>query len=141
MSRTITIDVVLPHPPAEVWRALTDPTALADWLMPVEVFAPVVGQKFVLRAKPMPGWDGVVNCEVTEVDEPHRLAYTWHGSNMRHPTTVTWQLSEADNGTRLQLEHSGFSGILLAFLHRNGWRRIVHKRLATHLTRAEAHED
>jgi hypothetical protein len=60
---------------------------------------------------------------------------------MRHPTTVTWQLSEVDSGIRLQLEHSGFSGILLAFLHRNGWRRIVHKRLATHLTRAEAHED
>jgi len=136
MSRDITVEVDLPHPPALVWSALTDPEALATWLMPVEDFAPVVGQKFVLRAKPMPGWDGIVHCEVTEVDEPHVLTYAWRGSAMRHTTTVRWQLSAVDNGTRLRLEHNGFTGLaglLLQFMHSTGWRRIVRTRLAGHL--------
>jgi uncharacterized protein YndB with AHSA1/START domain len=51
------------------WQALTDPQALAEWLMPVEGFAPVVGREFRLRARPMPGWDGVIDGKVLEVDE------------------------------------------------------------------------
>jgi uncharacterized protein YndB with AHSA1/START domain len=136
MARDITVDVDLPYPPAEVWLALTDPAALAEWLMPVENFAPVVGQQFTLRAKPMPGWDGIVHCEVTEVDEPHRLAYSWRGSKMRRPTTVNWQLSEVDTGAHLRLEHSGFTGLgglVLAFMHRTGWPKLVRTRLAGHL--------
>jgi uncharacterized protein YndB with AHSA1/START domain len=136
MSRDITVEADLPYRPTEVWLALTDPAALAEWLMPVEGFAPVVGQKFTLRAKPVPGWDGVVHCEVTEVDEPRRLVYTWRGSKMRKATRVVWQLSAVDGGTHLRLDHDGFSGIggaILAFLHRGGWRKIVHSRLAGHL--------
>lgn len=136
MSRDITVEVDLPHPPDVVWLALTDPAALAEWLMPVDGFAPVVGQAFTVRAKPMPGWDGVVHCQVTEVDEPHRLAYTWRGSRMRETTTVTWQLSAVDDGTRLRLEHNGFTslgGMLLQFMHGAGWRKIVRNRLASHV--------
>src|SRR5262245_19402718 len=97
--------------------------------MPVEDFAAVVGQKFTVRAKPMPGWDGVVHCEVTEVDEPNRLAYTWRGSRMRESTIVVWTLSTADGGTRLRLDHTGFSSILMAFMHRGGWRRMLRTKL------------
>ncbi|HYQ62856.1 SRPBCC domain-containing protein [Actinophytocola sp.] len=137
MTRDITVDVELPHGPETVWRALTDPAALAEWLMPVRDFEPVVGQRFTVHAKPMPGWDGVVHCEVTAVDEPHTLAYTWRGSRMRATTTVTWTLSESAPGrTRLLLQHNGFpglSGAVLAFMHRNGWRRMMTTRLAAHL--------
>lgn len=136
MARDITVEVDLPYRPAEVWLALTDPAALGEWLMPVENFAAVVGRRFTLRAKPVPGWDGVVHCEVTEVDEPHRLAYTWRGSTMRTATTVVWQLSPTAGGTRLRLDHNGFTGIggaILAFLHRGGWRKIAGSRLAGHL--------
>lgn len=135
MARDITMEVDLPYPQDEVWLALTDPAALADWLMPVEDFAPIVGQKFTVRAKPMPGWDGIVHCEVTEVDEPNRLAYTWRGSKMRDTTTVSWSLSTVDGGTRLRLDHNGFSGILMAFMHRGGWRRMLHRKLTGHLGR------
>jgi uncharacterized protein YndB with AHSA1/START domain len=134
VARDITVEVELPYPPADVWAALTDPVALADWLMPVEDFAPVVGQKFTVRARPMPGWDGVVHCEVTEVDEPNRLAYTWRGSKMREATSVAWTLSTVDSGTRLRLDHTGFSGILMAFMHRMGWRKMLRAKLTRHLT-------
>jgi uncharacterized protein YndB with AHSA1/START domain len=137
MTREITVDVELPHAVEVVWQALTDPAAIAEWLMPVEDFAPVVGQRFVVRARPMPGWDGVVHCEVTAVDRPRELAYTWQGSKMRTATTVTWTLSEVAAGrTRLLLRHRGFPGLggaVLAFMHRSGWRKMVGVRLAAHL--------
>lgn len=142
MSRDITVEVDLPHRPEDVWLALTDPGALAEWLMPVDGFAPVVGTTFTLRAKPVPGWDGVVHCEVTEVDEPTRLAYTWRGSRMRDRTTVTWTLAGlSDGGTRLRLDHQGFTGLsgaVLAFMHRGGWKKLVRTGLVDHLRRTEA---
>ena len=142
MAKDIKLDVELPHPVDRVWRALTDPDALGEWLMPVENFAPVVGREFIVRAKPMPGWDGVVRCAVTEVEEPHTLAYTWRGSRMRTTTTVTWRLSTLDdNGTRLRLEHNGFTGLggaVLAFMHKGGWGKMVRTKLAGHLAKAAA---
>lgn len=108
MTRDITVDVELPHPRKAVWLALTDPAALAEWMMPVRDFAPEVGRRFTVHARPMPGWDGVVHCEVTAVDEPHVLSHTWRGSRMRTTTTVTWTLTETSTGgTRLQLQHNG----------------------------------
>jgi uncharacterized protein YndB with AHSA1/START domain len=139
MSRDIVVEVDLPHRLEEVWFALTDPGALAEWLMPVDGFAPVVGTKFTVRAKPMPGWDGIVHCEVTEVDRPNKLVYTWRGSQMRLTTTVTWSVSPSNGGTRLRLDHQGFTGLggaVLALMHRNGWKKMMRTRLADHLRRA-----
>jgi uncharacterized protein YndB with AHSA1/START domain len=65
-----------PHPPSKVWRVLTDPALIALWMMRPEGFAPIVGTKFKLVAKPQPGWRGFVECEVTEVLAPSVLSYT-----------------------------------------------------------------
>lgn len=134
MTRDITVDVELPHPRETVWRALTDPAALSQWLMPVTDFAPEVGRRFTVHAKPMPGWDGIVHCEVVTVDRPHTLAYTWRGSKMRTTTTVTWTLTApSPDRTRLVLRHDGFPGLagaVLAFMHTGGWRKMVGTRLA-----------
>src|SRR5689334_21523554 len=140
MPRDITVEVELPYPQAEVWQALTDPAALAEWLMPVRDFAPVVGTRFTFTAKPMPGWDGIVHCEVTEVEEPHRLAYTWQGSRMRAVTTVRWQLSTVDSAaTHLRLDHTGFTGLggfVLSLMLRSGWRRMLRDRITARLSRS-----
>lgn len=145
MPRDITLEIDLPHRPDDVWSALTDPAALAEWLMPVEGFAPVVGTTFTVHAKPMPGWDGVVHCEVTIADAPTKLAYTWRGSKMRTSTTVTWTLTSlGESSTRLRLDHQGFTGLpgaLLSLMHGGGWRKIVRTRLAAHLHRPTADEE
>jgi uncharacterized protein YndB with AHSA1/START domain len=117
-------EVVYPHPPERVWRALTDPDVLASWLMPNDI-DPQVGHRFTFRTKPAPGFDGIVRCEVLEADPPHRLVYTWAGGPTKaKPTTVAWTLSRVEGGTRLTLEHTGFSGLggffLKAMLGR-GW--------------------
>jgi uncharacterized protein YndB with AHSA1/START domain len=138
MRRDITLETDLPHPPPVVWQALTDPAALSEWLMPVDDFAPVVGRRFRLRAKPMPGWDGVIEGKVIEVDEPNRLAYSWQGSRMRSTTTVRWTLTALTDGTgtRLRLDHQGFEGLggaILAFMHSGGWKKFVTRQLAAYL--------
>jgi hypothetical protein len=61
---------------------------------------------------------------------------------MRNSTTVTWTITElSDGGTRLRLDHQGFTGLggaVLGFMHRGGWKKIVRARLADHLRRTEA---
>jgi uncharacterized protein YndB with AHSA1/START domain len=108
----ITVEYHLPHSPTKVWRALTESDLMAKWLMPND-FRAEVGHCFQFRAPPMPHWDGIVHCEVREVDPPWRLSYTWVGGSREAgtylDTTVTWRLSAAANGgTLLRLEHAGF---------------------------------
>src|SRR5688572_531281 len=111
MSETVVLDFEVNSPIERVWSALTDSDTLSKWMLfKTNDFQPVVGHAF--QFKDAPGWDGIVDCEVLEVDEPHRLSYTWAGSGGNTPpqaTVVTWTLAEADSGvTRLHLEQSGF---------------------------------
>lgn len=77
------------HPPDRVWRALTDPKALGTWLMPND-FVPELGHRFTFRTRPIPPYfDGIVHCEVIELDPPKSLAYTWGGMPGMH-TVMRW---------------------------------------------------
>lgn len=76
-----------------------------------EGFEPRVGCRFRFVGKPMAGWDGVVRCEVLEVDQPRLLRYSWRGSEDASPTDVTWRIESTREGSALTYEHTGFSGI------------------------------
>ena len=111
MSETVVVDVELKRSIERVWTALTDSATLSKWLLfKTNDFQPIVGHTFQLRDAP--GFDGVIDGEVIEVDEPHRLSYTWATSgqgDLPHSTTVTWTLTEGEGGvTRLHLEQRGF---------------------------------
>lgn len=103
---TIAFEFELPHPPEKVWRALTDPALLAEWLLPVFDLSLEPGAAFTFRRDPMPGWDGVVHCRVRESDPPRRLSYAWVVGDM--DTVVTFTLSARPGGTRMTLVQSGF---------------------------------
>lgn len=121
----IAVETVYPHPPERVWRALTDPDELEAWLMKND-FEPRVGHRFQFRDEPRPGWRGIVDCEVLEVEEPRRLAYTWRGDEEGEPTVVTFTLDPADGGTRLRLEHTGFrgfGGFVTRLILSRGWKK------------------
>ena len=75
-TRSIVIERVMPHPPEKIWRALTQGHLIEEWLMKND-FQPVVGHKFNFRAEPMPGWNGVTDCEVLIVEPNERLSYRW----------------------------------------------------------------
>lgn len=129
MQRDLRFEVVYPHPVEKVWRALTDPKAIAQWLMEND-FEPRLGHKFQFRSKPQPGWDGTSHCEVIELDPPRRLAYTWRGGPIDTVLRIT--LEPVAEGTRLVLEHTGFRGfkaVLVSLIMGSGWKRIVNQAI------------
>jgi uncharacterized protein YndB with AHSA1/START domain len=105
-TEALSFEFDLKHPPQKVWRALTDPALLAQWLLPVVDLKLASGAAFTFKAQPQPGWDGIVNCRVLEIDAPRKLRYSWVVGEM--DTVVTFTLTPTEAGTRLSLVHSGF---------------------------------
>jgi uncharacterized protein YndB with AHSA1/START domain len=99
-TRSVVVERELSHPPEKIWRALTQPHLIAEWLMKTD-FAPVVGRRFDFRAD----W-GAVDCEVLAVEPNRMLSYTWAAMGLE--SVVIWTLTPTDTGTRLRMEQSGF---------------------------------
>lgn len=110
--KTVSLDFHFKSPIEKVWFALTDSNTLSKWMMPFREndFKPVVGHKFQFRSEPKEGWNGIVDGEVLEVDEPHRLSYKWVSVGVS--TTVTWTLKQDEDGTtHVHFEQTGFEEI------------------------------
>ena len=105
-TESLSFEFDLPHEPEKVWRALTDPALLAEWLLPSVDFKLDPGAAFTFKAPPQPGWDGDVNCQVLEIEAPRELSYRWVVGDM--DTVVTFTLTPTPSGTRLSLVQSGF---------------------------------
>jgi len=105
---SIAFEFDLPHAPAKVWRALTDPALLAEWLLPVVNLELANGAAFTFEAPPQPGWDGRVHCRLLEIEVGRKLSYTWVVGDMEIDTVVTFTLTPTGQGTRLSLVQSGF---------------------------------
>ena len=99
-TRTVVIEREMAFPPEKIWRALTQPHLIEEWLMKSD-FKPDLNHRFNFRAD----W-GAVDCQVLEV-EPHRtLSYTWNAMGLE--SVVTWTLTPTSTGTHLRMEQSGF---------------------------------
>ena len=105
-TESISFEFELHHGPEKVWRALTDPVLLAEWLLPVVDLKLDPGAAFTFKAQPQPGWDGIVNCQVLEIEAERELSYRWVVGDM--DTIVTFTLTPTPSGTRLSLVQSGF---------------------------------
>ncbi|MDB4947461.1 MAG: yndB [Gemmatimonadetes bacterium] len=105
-TESLSFEFDLHHPPQKVWRALTDPVLLTEWLLPVTGLELHPGAAFTFNTEPKPGWDGVVNCRLLEMEAQRKLSYTWVVGGM--DTVVTFTLMPTASGTRLSLLHSGF---------------------------------
>jgi uncharacterized protein YndB with AHSA1/START domain len=137
MPRDLRFEAVYPHPIEKVWRAITDPKAISQWLMEND-FEPRLGHKFMFRSQPRPGWDGKSYCEVIELEPPRRLAYTWRGGPLDTVLRIT--LEPVAEGTRLVLEHSGFRGWKARMVSRimgRGWKGMVANKIPLVLGRME----
>jgi uncharacterized protein YndB with AHSA1/START domain len=99
-TRSVVVERDLPYPPQTVWRALSQPHLIEEWLMKND-FAAVVGQRFTLRAD----W-GSVDCQVLAAEPNKTLSYTWSAYGL--DSVITWTLTATAAGTHLRMEHAGF---------------------------------
>jgi uncharacterized protein YndB with AHSA1/START domain len=106
-TRSVVVERDFPHPPEKLWRALTQPHLIAEWLMSND-FKPAVGHKFNLSGE----WGGVLDCEVLAIEANRTLSYTWDFAHddpafdMR--SVVTFTLTPTATGTHLRVEQAGF---------------------------------
>jgi len=108
-TKSVVIERDLAHPPEKIWRALTQPHLLAEWLMQND-FKPAMGHRFNLRTQAYGDWNGVIDCEVLAIEPNKMLSYTWESGNgpLRVTSVVTWTLTPTQTGTHLRMEQSGF---------------------------------
>jgi uncharacterized protein YndB with AHSA1/START domain len=123
-TRTLIIEKEMPHAPEKIWRALTQPALIAEWLMKSD-FQPVVGHKFNFRADPMPNWNGVIDSEVLIVEPNRKLSYSWGSLGLA--SVVVWTLIATEGGTLVRMEQSGFGPDQEANYQgaKYGWRKFV----------------
>jgi len=121
----IEVDQFLSHPPERVWRALVEPELQAQWMSMGPDFAPIVGHRFAID---MGEW-GTTQCEVLEAVEPERLVISWVNDPLH--TTVAWRLVPEGTGTRLFLEHAGFTPEQTMPVDGmgQGWREAIGEKL------------
>ena len=105
-TRSIVIERELPFPPEKVWRALTQPHLVEEWLMkgsfrPIDGFQPVESHRFSLGT----GW-GPVYCQVQAVEPLRTISYSWNTRDLE--SVITWTLTRTANGTLLRMEQAGF---------------------------------
>jgi uncharacterized protein YndB with AHSA1/START domain len=104
-TRSVVVERELPYPPEKIWRALTQPHLIEEWLMKND-FNPRVGHRFNLRRTPKPDVNIVVDCQVLVVEPNKTLSYTWSAFDLE--SVVTWTLTPTSTGTHLRMEQSGF---------------------------------
>ena len=123
---SVVVEREIPHPPEKIWRALTQPHLIEEWLMKND-FSPTVGQRFNFRAD----W-GAVDCQVLTVEPNKALSYTWSVTRddmAALKSIVTWTLTPTSTGTHLRMEQSGFRPDQEQAFRgaHGGWRRFLSK--------------
>ena len=115
---SVVVEREMPHPPEKIWRALTQPHLIEEWLMKND-FAPVADHRFTLRGD----W-GSVDCQVLAIEPNKTLSYTWGAMGLE--SVVTWTLTPTGTGTHLRMEQSGFRPDQQQAFHgaRFGWQRF-----------------
>ncbi len=98
-KQIIEMEHLYAHAIQDVWNAISRAEEISKWFIQAD-FEPRVGYDYTFTHE-----SSIIKGTVMQVDPPRLLVYSWKVSGVE--TTVTWQLEEADEGTRLRLVHSG----------------------------------
>ena len=133
--RSVIIERMLAASPEKLWRALTQPHLIEEWLMKSD-FKPVAGHKFTLTNEPKPEVKVTVEAEVLRVEENRTLSYSWKAYGL--DSVVTFTLTPTPDGTHLKMEQSGFGPDQNAAYYgaRAGWTQFL-KALEETLSRMD----
>ena len=106
-TRSVVVEREFAFSPERLWRALTQPHLIEEWLMKND-FKPTVGHRFNLRGD----WGGVLDCEVLAIEPNRVLSYTWDHAHADSAydlrSVVTFTLTATSTGTHLRMEQTGF---------------------------------
>ena len=105
-TRSVVVEREFPYPPEKLWRALTQPHLIAEWLMQND-FVPAANHRFKLGTS----W-GHIDCQVKTIEPNKTLSYTWNFANddaaYNLKSVVTFTLTPTSTGTHLRMEQTGF---------------------------------
>lgn len=122
MKFDIDFERLYPHPPARVWRAITESVEIAAWLMEND-FVAEAGRSFTMWCEDGSGGTDTYLCEVLEIEPPRRMVWSWglDGRQKDGATRVEFTLEAAEGGTRLTIRHSGDRDRETVERFRGGW--------------------
>lgn len=128
-SARLVLTRVYPVAPEKVWRAWTDPQALARWFGPgaadsvsrAELDLRVGGRYRIVFGAP-DGSEHEASGVYTEVVPLRRLVFTWIRRGMPEADSqVTIELRPFDDGTELSFRHEQFRDVAVRDDHEGGW--------------------
>ncbi|RZL41938.1 MAG: SRPBCC domain-containing protein [Pedobacter sp.] len=94
-------------PAAKIWNALTNNLEIKKWYFQLKNFKPEVGFKFDFLGGPEEGPHFLHLCEITQLVEGKKLAYTWRYDGYPGNSEVSWELFEKSGQTRVVITHTG----------------------------------
>ena len=101
MADDVTRETTVPAPREQVWRSITEPERLAEWLGEALELDLEPGGELRIRTpagEERAGW-------VEGVSEPHRLSFWWAAYG-EDATRVALELEEVADGTRIRVTES-----------------------------------
>ena len=99
--RTVVVERDIAQPPEKIWRAITEPHFIEEWLKMKPDFAAEVNRPYRLTAD----W-GAIEGKVLESDPFTTLSMSWSAFGL--DTVVTYTLTPTPRGTLLRVEQAGF---------------------------------
>lgn len=130
IEKKVTINV----PVEKVWRALTEPDKLGEWMKMSTTFEPVAGKDFTFKTTASEKWDGIIYCKVSEIEINRKLAFTWN-PGIDADTLVTILISDNNGQTDVSLTHTGWEQLpaemrpQLMKDHNSGWDERINGTL------------
>ncbi|MDM5156876.1 SRPBCC domain-containing protein [Bacillus sp. DX1.1] len=115
----------------KVWSTVSTSEGIASWFMPND-FEPKVGHEFHVQSP-----FGPSPCKVLEIDEPHRLSFSWDTDGWM----ISFVLKELGDKTEFTLIHGGWKqpdeilpkanekSSVIRDRMGNGWVAIVNEKL------------
>ena len=110
MSEDVEAVIEVAAPRERVWRAVTEPALVAEWMGCLD-FRAIPGAVFYMqpdRARRARGdVEGAIVCRLRTLDSPRRLSFDWVFPDDPQ-TFVEIRLREIPGGTHVKITHSGW---------------------------------
>jgi len=138
-TKPVIVERVYNAPIEKVWKALTNHEQLKKWYFQIKEFKPEIGFKFDFSGGPEDGTQFLHLCEITQVVDEKKIAYTWKYDGYPGNSEVIWELFQEGDQTRLKLSHTGLESFAESgkdFSKENfvgGWNYFVNDALKNFL--------